>query len=122
MFRKKVATSSESERQPSPTAPLSDVVNIKTAEPTNSMNDERVKNARSNRRLRRWYAKMMLWVMVIQIAVADGIFLTYTWYGQHWKISVGVMQSWLAATVVQVIGTVLIITRGLFLHDEDERP
>lgn len=34
----------------------------------------------------------------------------------HWQVPTAAIQAWLAATVVQVIGIVLVITRSLFPH------
>jgi len=52
--------------------------------------------------------------MAFQLAFADLIFLVYVVFGEALRPDAGVMQAWLAATVVQVIGLVYAITRSLF--------
>jgi hypothetical protein len=64
--------------------------------------------------LKRRYAHRLLWMMIGQLAVADAVFITYAWAGQGWDVTAGVMQVWLGATVVQVIGVVLVVVRYLF--------
>ena len=59
------------------------------------------------------YAYGMFAAMAIQVLVADGAFYLYgASYG--WHIPVGAIQVWLAATVVQIIGVVLVIAKSLF--------
>ena len=63
--------------------------------------------------LKKMYARWLLVAMSVQIAVADlGFFL----YGSEnrWAIEPIVMQFWLSAAVVQVIGIVYVIARYLF--------
>lgn len=50
---------------------------------------------------------------VLQVGVADYVFIKYA-LKFHWKVPQGAMQAWLAATVIQVVGIVLVITRSLF--------
>jgi hypothetical protein len=56
-----------------------------------------------------------------QVFCADVVFILYAWLGMHWVVPTAAIQAWLAATVVQVIGIVLVITRSLFPH-MTERP
>jgi len=60
------------------------------------------------------YATVLLWLMGAQLAVTNGVFIAYAWVGRDWDVDRGVMQAWLTATVVQVIGVVLVVTRYLF--------
>jgi hypothetical protein len=64
------------------------------------------------------YAYGSMTAMVLQIAIADVAFYIYgsehVVNGHIWQIPVGAIQVWLAATVVQVIGVVLVIAKSLF--------
>lgn len=53
-------------------------------------------------------------IMVVQLVVADAVFVVYASSKGWGKIPEGVMQVWLAATVVQVIGVVIVIARSVF--------
>jgi hypothetical protein len=64
--------------------------------------------------LKKSYARGLLWMMTGQLAVADAVFIAYAWIGEDWHVTAGVMQVWLAATVVQVIGVALVVVRYLF--------
>jgi hypothetical protein len=55
--------------------------------------------------------------MAAQILIADGAFYLYG-HAYHWKVPVGAMQVWLGATVVQVIGVVVVIARSLFPNEK----
>lgn len=63
-------------------------------------------------RLKRIYAPALLIAHGVQIAIADGVFVAYAWAGTDWKLAEGVINVWLGATVVQVIGVVLVVTRS----------
>ena len=65
-------------------------------------------------RLKRIYALALLIALGVQISIADGVFVAYAWAGADWKLTPGVINVWLGATVVQVIGVVLVVTRYLF--------
>lgn len=62
------------------------------------------------------YGNTLLWLMGGQLFVANAVFVAYAWVGTDpaWHVESGVMQVWLAATVVQVIGVVQVVTRNLF--------
>jgi hypothetical protein len=64
--------------------------------------------------LKRRYGRVLLWMLGSQLVVADGVFIAYAWAGSDWHIESGVIQAWLAATVVQVMGVVLVVVRYLF--------
>jgi hypothetical protein len=72
------------------------------------------------------YAYGALIAMGIQILIAD---VAFYWYGyehvvhrHHWQIPTGAIQVWIGATVVQVIGIVLVIARSLFPSDAGPAP
>ncbi len=64
--------------------------------------------------LRQSYADWIIRVLGAQLFVADGVFVALAWAGWNWELSSGVIEVWLAATVVQVVGVVAIVTRHLF--------
>ncbi len=65
-------------------------------------------------KLKRMYGRTLLTVMTVQLGVADLLFFLYAVFGLRWAIQTSVMQTWLAATVVEVIGIALVVTRYLF--------
>lgn len=69
---------------------------------------------RQDVQLKRRYAKWLLILVAGQLIVADAIFVAYAWAGKGWELSAGVVEVWLAATLVELIGVALVITRYLF--------
>ena len=55
-------------------------------------------------------------LMVIQIIAADVVFVLYA-VNNDWHLPVAAITGWLAATVIQVVGVVLVVTQGLFSQD-----
>jgi hypothetical protein len=70
--------------------------------------------AKQEMALRRNYATSLLIILAVQIAAADVVFCVFAGLGKHWHLSDGVIQIWLAAAVVEVIGVVAVVTRHLF--------
>jgi hypothetical protein len=64
--------------------------------------------------LRQMYADWILWLLGAQFVIADAVFVTFAWAGMGWDLPPGVVEVWLAATVIQVVGVVAIVTRHLF--------
>jgi hypothetical protein len=64
--------------------------------------------------LKKSYAKWLLILVAAQLFVADAVFVAYAWAGYHWHLDAGVVQVWLASTLVELIGVALVITRYLF--------
>jgi hypothetical protein len=64
--------------------------------------------------LRQRYAGWILWLLGVQFVVADAVFVVFAWAGRSWDLAPGVIEVWLAATVVQVVGVVAVVTRHLF--------
>ena len=64
--------------------------------------------------LREQYATWILKILGAQLIVTDLVFLAFAWVGKDWDLSAGVIEVWLAATVVQIVGIVLVVTRHLF--------
>ncbi len=64
--------------------------------------------------LKKTYAKWLLILVAAQLVVADGVFIAYAWAGVAWELETGVIQAWLGATMIELIGVALVITRYLF--------
>lgn len=64
--------------------------------------------------LREAYAKGLLLVLAVELIVVNVLFWLYAEKGKNWDIPDGVIQIWLGATVVQVVGIVGVVTRYLF--------
>ncbi len=64
--------------------------------------------------LKKAYAKWLLILVAAQMIVADAVFIAYAWAGNGWHIEASVIQIWLGATLVELIGVTLVITRYLF--------
>ncbi len=71
-------------------------------------------NAKQDLELRETYAKWLLGILAIELVVVNVIFCLYAAKGRDWRLPDGVIQIWLAATVVQVVGIVTVVTRYLF--------
>jgi hypothetical protein len=71
--------------------------------------------------LRQSYADWILRMLGAQFLVADIVFVAFAWGGKHWDLPPDVIEVWLAATVIQVVGIVAIVTRHLF-PNRDGRP
>ena len=70
--------------------------------------------AEQEHRLRQRYGDTILWLLGAQLLIADAVFVVFAWAGRGWELPPGVIEVWLAATVVQVVGVVAIVTRHLF--------
>lgn len=64
--------------------------------------------------LKKTYATRLLWGVLAQMVIADVGFFLYASIGEGWALSAGVIQVWLGATLVQLIGVVLVVTQYLF--------
>jgi hypothetical protein len=64
--------------------------------------------------LKKTYAKWLLRLVAAQLVVADAVFIAYAWAGVSWRLDTSVVQAWLAATMLELIGVALVITRYLF--------
>lgn len=69
---------------------------------------------RQDIKLKKTYARWLLILVGLQLFVADAVFVAYAWAGEHWHLDPGVIQVWLAATLVELVGVVTVITRYLF--------
>ncbi len=64
--------------------------------------------------LRETYAKGLLAILAVELVVVNVIFWIYAEQGKNWNIPDGVIQIWLGATVVEIVGVVTVVTRYLF--------
>src|ERR1700744_5125737 len=64
--------------------------------------------------LRQSYADWIIRLLGVQLLVADAVFVVFAWAGWDWQLKSGVIEVWLAATVVQVVSVMAIVTRHLF--------
>jgi hypothetical protein len=64
--------------------------------------------------LKESYARNLLRVLVLQLFIADLVFIVYAWAGKNWNIPSPSIDIWLGATLVEVIGVVLVVTQYLF--------
>ncbi len=64
--------------------------------------------------LRERYATWILVVLAGQFLISDAVFVAYAWAGESWEIPAGVIQGWLAAMVIQIVGVAHVVTRHLF--------
>jgi hypothetical protein len=91
------------------------------AKPIESINDGlRRRDYAQDIELKRQYARWFLRALTAQIVVANLVFIAYAQLGVNWAIPPAVMQFWLAATVVEIVGVVLVVTRYLF-PNRDQR-
>jgi hypothetical protein len=65
-------------------------------------------------KLKKSYAKWLLILVAAQLALADTVFIAYAWAGRSWQLDGGVIEVWLVATLVELIGIVLVVTQYLF--------
>jgi hypothetical protein len=72
------------------------------------------KERKQDRELKPSYATWLRRSLTTQLIVADLVFVVYAWVGKKWVLEPVVVNVWLGATVVQVIGVVLVVTRHLF--------
>jgi hypothetical protein len=70
--------------------------------------------------LRQRYADWILLLLGTQFVIADAVFVVFAWAGRDWDLAPGVIEVWLAATVVQVVGVVAVVTRHLFPSRDGE--
>ena len=82
--------------------------------PIASSDDLEFARGRLDLTLKGRYGFWLLVMLAGQIVIADVLMFIYAWRGYHWKVPNTVMQAWLAATVVELIGIVLVVVSHLF--------
>lgn len=68
----------------------------------------------SRNALRKFYGWSLLGILAAQIVFVDLVFWKYAEDGKDWDVDATVMNAWLAAAVVQVIGITTVVVRNLF--------
>jgi hypothetical protein len=79
-----------------------------------SLEEVRIQDHHLDVRLKGLVARWSVGAMIGQLVVADTVFVIYAWVGYDWQIEPSVILGWLSATVVEVIGIVVIIAQYLF--------
>lgn len=64
--------------------------------------------------LRREYASRLLKLLAVELVVTNAVFIAFAWAGKGWNLETAVIDVWLGATVIQVVGVVAVVTRHLF--------
>lgn len=88
--------------------------------------DQRIANAaavraESDNALRKTYADNILRILIAELLVSNGVFIAYAWAGRKWNVPTAAINAWLGATVVQVVGIVLVVTRHLFPNRDESK-
>jgi hypothetical protein len=71
-------------------------------------------HSRQEIKLREKYAKWLLVILAAELVIVNVIYWLYAELGKNWNLPEGVIEIWLGATVVQVVGVVTVVTRYLF--------
>lgn len=113
--------------QSSAVTPAAALKNVRRSElfrrkPRQAMTDDEIQTANEQLKLklRRGIAIFAGLTAILQVVCADVVFILYAQRGMHWRLPVAAIEAWLGATVIQVIGVVLVITRSLFPSQKDE--
>ena len=64
--------------------------------------------------LKKRYANALLLLMAAQVVIANVLVYLYAGLGRSWDVPTSVVQVWLGATVVELVGVVAVVTRYLF--------
>jgi hypothetical protein len=72
--------------------------------------------------LRETYAKNLLRILAAELVAVNVMFWLYAEVGHGWNVPDAVIQIWLGATVVQVVGIVAVVTRYLFPNRDGASP
>src|SRR5687767_5695675 len=86
----------------------------KPATEIDRLNRARREDFEQDIKLKRFYGFGLPFIMTAQVLIADVGFFLYAHYGVEWKVEASVMHVWLAATVIEVIAVVLVVTQYLF--------
>lgn len=81
--------------------------------PADPLTTEILEDRRSDRQLRQRYATWFMWILVSQLLVMNAVFILLGLgkleYRNRWIVEI-----YIGATVAEVFGVVIVITRGLF--------
>lgn len=76
--------------------------------------EQKLKQRTEEHELRKTVAKCVYAATALQVVAADVAFYRYASLGRDWNVPTAAISAWLAATVVQVIAVLLVVTRYLF--------
>lgn len=84
---------------------------------------ERIEKAKADQadqanHLRTGYGVALLLLIVLQIALVDAVFIAYASWGAHWNVPATILNVWVGATVVQVLGIIAIVVHYLFPNQD----
>lgn len=90
--------------------------NAKQVPPTykDRRNAQKLQHRKEEHELRKKVSVLVYGGIGLQLLVVDIVFVLYAWKGRNWDVPVEAIAAWLGATVIEVIGVVLAITRYLF--------
>lgn len=94
-----------------PTAPTKSI--------SDRLGDVQHDDAKQTVKLKKILAYSAFGTVALQLAFANAAFFFYGFYSR-WKIEPEVMMSWMATTVIETLGVVLIIARNLFPTSQEE--
>ena len=81
--------------------------------PADPLTTEILEDRRSDRQLRQRYATWFMWILVFQLVAMNTVFILLGLgkleYRNRWLVEI-----YIGATVAEVFGVVIVITRGLF--------
>lgn len=68
--------------------------------------------------LRKSYAKWLLIMLAVELAIVNAIFVAYC-VGNHWRIPTSAIDIFLSSTVVELFSVILVVTRYIFPKRDD---
>lgn len=80
--------------------------------PTDPLVNEKVEDARSDRELKKSYAKWFIWILVAQLLI-----MNFAFYGVGFgwlKYEKWTLDLYMGGTLAEVFGVILVITKNLF--------
>ncbi len=89
------------------------VVNEASREKVDRLANTANKDWRQDVNLKLWYAIAALGALVVQVGLADWVFIRYA-QALGWRVPTLAISAWLGATVIHVLAITLTVTRGLF--------
>jgi hypothetical protein len=92
---------------------LEEVVDEGASTPIESLDELQRRDKAQDIELKRTVATWTLRAVFTELIIANGVFISYC-LGNHWRIPTSAIDIWLGATVVQIVGVLLVIVKYLF--------
>ena len=86
----------------------------KNARPVDGLDALSKRDKEQDLRLKGIYGIWVLVIVSVQVLVVNVLMFLYAGLGRHWDVTGTVLQVWLSATVVELIGVLAIVARYLF--------